>query len=270
MPKTLRRVLVVVVVAALAAASGAPAFAGPAGSMVNKVNGARAAAGKAPIQVYWDLSDDAKAHAAKMANQQRIFWISNLGSVTDDWDTLGQVAGVGPTIDQLFDGLMASSSQRSIILGNFNYIGVGAKTDDAGLIWVSMIFMKGPDDLLDPPDTTTTTSTTSPPTTTTTTTSTTSPPPTMTTTTTSPPPTTTTSPSTTTSTTSPPSTTTTLPPGSTTTTSAPSTTTSPPPDSTTSTTLQDVASDVPVAIDLMVLHEQWIPPELLRPPDLAR
>ena len=56
-----------------------------------------------------------------------------------------------------------------MILGNFNYVGVGAKTDDAGTIWMAIILMRGPDDLLDPPDTTTTTTTQPPPTTTTTT-----------------------------------------------------------------------------------------------------
>lgn len=62
---------------------------------------------------------------------------------------------------------MGSSSHRANILNSqFNYVGAGVKEDSTGVLWVSVIFMAGPDGLVDPPSTTTTTL---PPSTTTTT-----------------------------------------------------------------------------------------------------
>lgn len=173
----------------------APAFAGNESTLVNKTNSARAANGKAPLQVYWDLTDDARAHSQDMADSGSLYHNPNLGSVTTGWKTLGENVGVGPDINAIFNAFMGSSAHRKNILGNFNYIGVGVKSDDSGRLWVTMVFMLGDDDLLDPttttqpPDTTTTT-TTQPPSTTTTQppSSTTTQPPSGTTTTTTLPP----------------------------------------------------------------------------------
>lgn len=280
MPSAIRRALVVGVTVVLAISLAAPAFAGAETSMVNKINDARASAGKPPLAVYWDLTDDARAHAQRMAVDGTLSPIPNITSVTTDWDVLAQIVGAGPSVSLLFDGFMASSAHRSMILGNFNYVGVGAKTDDAGTIWMAIILMRGPDDLLDPPDTTTTTTTQPPPTTTTTTqppgTTTTTEPPGTTTTTTEPPATTTTTqlPGTTTTTTSQPpgaTTTTTQAPGSTTTTVVPgattNTTTAPPPDGTEPG--RAVILLLP-AVQFAALDPDWIPPSLLRPMGLAR
>ena len=221
----------------------APAFAGAAGSFVNKVNSARASAGKAPLEVYWDLTDDAKAQANRMASKQELYHTSNLGGVTSGWKTLGENVGVGPDVNGLFDAFMGSSAHRANILGNYNYIGVGVKVDDNGIMWVSMIFMLHPDDLNGGGTTTTT----------------------------EPPSTTTTQPPSTTTTTQPPSTTTTTqPPSTTTTTQPPSTTTTTQPPSTTTTTTQP--PDDPVEVEMFdvpveefaVLSADWVPPTLLR------
>ena len=248
MARVFRRTLTIGLATALLSMSLgiAPAMAGSESSFVNKVNSARSARGKAPMQVYWDLTDDARAHSKRMMDKGEIFHNPNLGSVTTGWKALGENVGVGPSVDLLFDAFMGSSAHRSNILGSYNYIGVGVKTDDAGLLWVTMIFMLGPDDLLDPPGTTTTTTTTQPP---------------STTTTTQPPSTTTT--------TQPPSTTTTTqPPSTTTTTQPPSTTTTTQPPSTTTTT-QPPGEDpvepfnVP-AEELAVLGGDWVSPTLFR------
>jgi hypothetical protein len=198
----------------------APAVAGNESNLVSAINAERSAAGKQPLQVYWDLRDDALDQAKAMRDQQNIFHHPNLGSVTSGWTLLGENVGAGPSISGIMTAFMGSSTHRSNILnGGFNYVGAGVAEDAAGRLWVSVIFMQGPDDLLDPPDTTTTT-TTQPPTTTTTT-----QPPSTTTTTQPPFTTTTTQPpgGTTTTTTQPPSTTTTTtqPPGGTTTTTLP-------------------------------------------------
>jgi hypothetical protein len=200
----------------------APAKAGPEGSFASKINAARAAQGLDPVLVYWDLRDDARRHARDMADAGKVFKYPNIGSVTSGWKALGQVYGVGPSVNPLFNAFMSNSGQRSTILGPYNYVGVGAVTDSDGILWVSLIFMRGDDGLVDPPDTTTsttstTTSSTQPPSPTTTT-----PPAT---TTTKAPPGTTKPPSDPPATTAPPAPTTTLAPQATTTTSAPLATT---------------------------------------------
>ncbi len=152
-------------------AGATPAFAGPAGSFVNKVKAERSAKGLEPVQVYWDLSDDAKTHAKNMMEAGRVYGNPNIGSATTGWKALAEVVGVGPSVSTLFSAFLNSSAQANTIRGPYNYIGVGvAEDDENGVIWVSMIFMRGPDGLVDPPTQTTTTlaspSTTSPVTTT--------------------------------------------------------------------------------------------------------
>ena len=171
MVKTLRRSIVVALTAStlLVAVGVLPAAAGPENNLVNKVNAARAANGKDPVEVYWDLTDDARRHARRMADQQKVYTNSNIGSVTSGWKSLAEVVGVGPSAGVLFNSFM--NTHRSTILGSYNYIGVGAIVDADGILWVDMIFMRHPGDLVDdPPDetTTTTTTTTDPPDTTTT------------------------------------------------------------------------------------------------------
>ncbi len=148
----------------------APAYAGAESQFVNKINNARAAAGKAPVETYWDLTDDARAHSKRMAEEQNLYHSPNLGSVTTGWKALGENVGVGGSVNQLFDAFMGSSAHRANILGSYNYVGVGVKVDANDVMWVTMIFMLHPDDLNGTGDTTTTTTTTQPPSTTTTTT----------------------------------------------------------------------------------------------------
>ena len=108
-------------------------------AFVNKVNAARSATGKAPLQIYWELTGDARRHSNAMKSKSQLHHSG----------ALFEIIGVGPDLDSLFDAFMASSVQRSIILGGYNYIGVGVAYDN-GKIWVTMLFMLGPDDLLDP------------------------------------------------------------------------------------------------------------------------
>jgi cell division septation protein DedD len=211
----------------------APAFAGAESTFINKVNNARKAAGKAPLEEYWDLTDDARAHSKRMADKQELYHNPNLGSVTTGWKALGENVGVGPDVNSLFNAFMSSSAHKSNILGPYNYIGVGVKVDSNDIMWVTMIFMQHPDDLNGTGGTTTTT-TTQPP-------------------------------STTTTTTQPPSTTTTTkPPSTTTTTKPPSTTTTTEPPSTTTTAAPEVEPFEVPEEELAVLGDDWVSPMLFR------
>lgn len=157
MARPLLRLFTAVLIASMVVigAGVAPALAGPEGSFVKKVNSARKSAGKAPVQVYWDLTDDARRHARNMAKKHQVYPNPNIGSATSNWKAITEVNGAGPSVNVLFNAFM--SSYRSTILGSYNYIGVGVVIDESDIMWVSMIFMRGPDGLVEPPDTTTTT-----------------------------------------------------------------------------------------------------------------
>ena len=142
-----------------------PAFAGPEGTLISRINSSRSANGLAPLETYWDLTDDARAHSAAMMDRGEIFHSTSLGGVTGVWQALGENVGVGVDLNALHDAFMSSSSHRSNILGDYNYVGVGVKTDEAGNSWVTVIFMRAAAGLNGE-----TTTTTQPPATTTTTT----------------------------------------------------------------------------------------------------
>ena len=100
--------------------------------------------------MYWDFTDDARSHSKNLRSKAKLYHNPNLGSVTAGWKALGENVGVGSNVDMLFDACLNSSTSCSNILGGCNYIGVGiAAMDD--VVWVTMIFMLGDDDLLDPP-----------------------------------------------------------------------------------------------------------------------
>lgn len=189
MRNTRRLIVLVALTAMLVAAFAVPAVAGPAGEFISKINASRSANGLPPVEGYWDLADNARSHSNLMADRQELFHSSNLGSVTTGWERLGENVGVGPDVSSLHTGFMNSSGHRGNILGDYNYVGVGVTIDDAGFLWVTVIFMKAAPGLNGGGETTTT----APPTTTTTTTQAPYSPPEVTTTTMpTPPPSTTT------------------------------------------------------------------------------
>ncbi|GMQ98913.1 MAG: hypothetical protein BMS9Abin17_1447 [Acidimicrobiia bacterium] len=164
--RTMNRIVTLTAIATVfVAAFATPAFAGAEGQFVSKINASRAAAGKAPLEVYWDLADDARAHSAAMAAKGSIYHNPGLAGVTSGWTTLGENVGVGFDVNQLHQAFMDSAGHRSNILGDFNYVGVGVKVDDAGLVWVTVVFMKA-EPGRNGGGTTTTTTTAAPPTTT--------------------------------------------------------------------------------------------------------
>lgn len=187
MRTTHRYLVVVLAVAVMVVGMAIPALAGPEGTLVSKINSSRAANGLAPLETYWDLTDDARGHSSRMMDRSEIYHNPSLSSVTGVWQKLGENVGMGVDLNALHSAFMSSSSHRGNILGDYNYVGVGVKTDASGINWVTVVFMKAAPGL----NGGTTTTTTLPPVTTTT-----SPPATIaqppaTTTTTQPPATTT-------------------------------------------------------------------------------
>ena len=185
MRRTHRYLVVIMAAAIMSMGMAIPALAGPAGTMVGRINSSRSAAGLAPLETYWDLTDDAVAHSGRMLDRGEIYHNTALGSVTGVWQSLGENVGMGVDLAALQSAFMASAGHRANILGDYNYVGVGIKTDSGGVNWVTVVFMRAAPGLNGGTTTTTeppppTTTTTSPPATTPT------PPPTTTTTTTRP------------------------------------------------------------------------------------
>ncbi len=184
--RSARRLLTLAITATvMVAAFATPALAGAESQFVSKINASRAAAGKPPLEVYWDLTDDARAQSQRMAAKGEIFHNPALSSSTGVWLALAENVGVGADVSSLHSAFMNSAGHRRNILGDYNYIGVGVTTDDSGLMWVTMIFMRAEPGLNG--GGTTTTTQPPPPSTTTTTQPPQATPPPPTTTTTSPP-----------------------------------------------------------------------------------
>jgi hypothetical protein len=125
------------------------AHASAEGSFVAKINAERAAQGLAPVEVYWDLVDDARAHSQEMLAADELYHNPNLSSVCSNWIGLGENVGVGPSADTIHNAFMRSSGHRANILGDYNYVGVGV-AQGSDELWVTVVFMKGPAGLVTP------------------------------------------------------------------------------------------------------------------------
>jgi hypothetical protein len=123
--------------AALVATLVLPAPA-QASSMLGMINASRGT----PLDSHGALASAAAAHSAHMAAEGRVFHSSNLAGITDDWEAMGENVGVGTDMAQVYEAFMASGPHRANILGDYTHAGVGTHTDDEGLVWVAVIFMK--------------------------------------------------------------------------------------------------------------------------------
>lgn len=119
-----------------------PAVAGAEGTLLSRINNSRANAGLPPVQTHGDLTDDARSHTDAMIASGGIYHNPNLAGVTSGWEALGENVGVGSDANQLHDAFMASSGHRANILGDYNYVGIGAKVDDNGHLWATVVFMR--------------------------------------------------------------------------------------------------------------------------------
>jgi len=80
-----------------------------------------------------------------------IYHNPNLANVTSGWSALAENVGVGPDVARLHDAFMDSAGHKKNILGNYNYVGIGVVRETETKIWVTVVFMRGPDGLVDPP-----------------------------------------------------------------------------------------------------------------------
>lgn len=174
-----RRLILIALACLLAVPIAAPAaLAGPGeGDMLAKINAERTSQGLNALSSHGTLVAHARTHSAEMAATDSIWHTKNLGGVVSGWSRIGENVGRGPSVNSLHRAFMNSSGHKANILGDFTHAGVGTFVTEAGMMYVTVVFMKSKDAA---PATTTTTAPAA--------TTTTAPPPT---TTTAPPPTTT-------------------------------------------------------------------------------
>ncbi|MDP8957726.1 MAG: S-layer homology domain-containing protein [Actinomycetota bacterium] len=147
----MRKALVSLVALLMALTLPAPsAFAGSdlEADFLSLINEERIAQGLSPLTPYWDLVDDARAHSRLMAGAFDIWHNPELGSVTSDWQALAENVGMGPTVPVLHEAFMESPGHRANILGDYNYAGVGVMVDNSQTIFVTVVFMRGVEGLV--------------------------------------------------------------------------------------------------------------------------
>jgi hypothetical protein len=103
-------------------------------------NGARHAAGLAPLNVSGDLVAAATAHAKAMASSGVLAHTVRLGSALCCWQALGENVGRGSSAALIQAALLASPEHRANILGDYTQVGIGYAVDSHGQLWVSELF----------------------------------------------------------------------------------------------------------------------------------
>ena len=116
------------------------------------LNQRRAELSLSPLAPYWDLVDDARNHSRfqsenRCTDGQRICHNRALGAVTTNWYALGENVGVGYDPDTLDRAFWVSPAHQANVVGNYNYAGVGVVVRDDGAMYVTVVFMRGPEGL---------------------------------------------------------------------------------------------------------------------------
>ena len=106
---------------------------------MKKINKARARHGLRRLHRDEHLGYVAKRHARRMASKKSMWEQHDLGSKITNWRTLGQNTGLGGKCRSLFRAFMKSAPHKSNVLGDYKFIGVGAKWRH-GRLYVQQIF----------------------------------------------------------------------------------------------------------------------------------
>jgi uncharacterized protein YkwD len=148
-PGLLKVVSIVGLLAALVALFGLPqppARAGksyrwnrPERCFMKKINEARVNNGLSRLRRDPHLGYVAKRHARRMAAKESMWEQGGLGGKVTRWRTLGQNTGLGGKCSGLFQAFMDSPAHAANILGDYKYMGVGAKWRNDRL-YVQQIF----------------------------------------------------------------------------------------------------------------------------------
>jgi uncharacterized protein YkwD len=111
------------------------------------VNSARSVAGLHALADNAGLDQVAREQAAGMAARDGIYHNPDLKSDADaagvNWELIGENVGVGPDVDAVHDGFMASPGHHyNIVYPDYNAIGVGVVSGTDGSVFVAHVFAK--------------------------------------------------------------------------------------------------------------------------------
>ncbi|HEX2701474.1 MAG TPA: CAP domain-containing protein [Acidimicrobiales bacterium] len=105
-----------------------------------RVNGERAAAGRAALTTRDDLAAVARNHSVAMAAANRLYHNTELAQQVQGWLVVGENVGMGMSVDEIHAALMGSATHRGEILDTrFTDLGVGVVLS-GDVIWVTEVF----------------------------------------------------------------------------------------------------------------------------------
>lgn len=122
--------------------AGAQAADGAEAEFAARVTAERQAHGGSALATEDDLAAVARNHSADMAASTRLYHNPLLGQEVHEWQLLAENIGMGTTVDEIDQLLMASPQHRADILdARFTGIGVGVvKSGDS--LWVTEVFRR--------------------------------------------------------------------------------------------------------------------------------
>lgn len=125
-------------------ASPAAADAGAEADFVARLNRLRASNGLGALTNHSELVSVGRRWSSRMAGENRLSHNSNLpNEVKANWEKLAENVGVGPTVQEIHDAFVNSSSHRvNMVEAAFTHIGVGVVVGADGKLWVTQIFMR--------------------------------------------------------------------------------------------------------------------------------
>jgi uncharacterized protein YkwD len=134
-------VLVTTLAYGVVAGAAAPAAsASDRTRMLALINTARRHHGDHRLRLSASVSNSAKRHSRRMANNNTLFHTSNVGAKLKNWSVWGENVGYGWGVHQVFTAWMHSAEHRANILKKkFRRIGVGLYWK-GGKVWATADF----------------------------------------------------------------------------------------------------------------------------------
>ena len=110
-----------------------------------RVTAERQAQGRPALPMEDDLVAVARNHSAAMASAARRYHNTLLGQQVQGWQLVAENVGMGSSVDQVHQALMASPQHRADILNaRFDGIGIGV-VQSGGSMWVTEVFRQRAD-----------------------------------------------------------------------------------------------------------------------------
>lgn len=113
----------------------------------NKINNERTEVSLGKLHLDPELSKVARKHTKEMIQADKGLFHSTTAQLTKrvtTYSILGENVGVGGSVPSLHQAFMDSPPHAANVLhASYEYVGVGAKRDDDGRLWVTIIFQGG-------------------------------------------------------------------------------------------------------------------------------